>query len=85
MKRKHLKLALWATSVPLALVLAAAVYVSVRYTVRPTLAGDDLLVLGSKQAKECEDGGGCASFSEREFMAALAPILQRRQNWKEGS
>jgi hypothetical protein len=85
MKRKRLKLALWGTSISLAAVIAAAGYTASRYGFTQTVSGD-ILVMTPQQAKECEDGGGCAIFSEREFLAALSRILQKRsQSWREES
>ncbi len=40
---------------------------------------DGILVLYAKQAKECEEGGGCAIFSHREFEAAVYQILARQR------
>ena len=85
MKRKYLKLALAAVSLSLLSALAGAGYVAAKFRIEPTLQGDDYLVMGEKQAKECAEGGGCAIFSEREFMAAMAAVLQRRQSWKSDS
>jgi hypothetical protein len=85
LKRRMMKRALWLTSATLVLVLAASAVVAARYGFAETVGGD-ILVMGPQQAKECEDGGGCAIFSEREFLAALSRILQKRsQSWREES
>jgi hypothetical protein len=45
--------------------------------------GGDYLLMGPKQSKECEEGGGCAIFSTRELNAALVMLMQR-QRGKDG-
>lgn len=40
---------------------------------------DGILVLYEKQAKECEEGGGCAIFSVREFEASVYQLLARQR------
>jgi hypothetical protein len=57
--------------------IATWAFVALTFTTTP----DGILVLYSKQAKECEEGGGCAIFSQREFEAAVNHILalQRRR------
>lgn len=55
-----------------------AATVALAFSIRP--AGDgDLLLLRHDQAKECEEGGGCAVFSEREFKMAVMGILRQMQ------
>ena len=57
--------------------IAAAGFALVKLTFVAT--PDGILVLYAKQAKECEEGGGCAVFSVREFEAAMFQILARQR------
>lgn len=62
--------------VTLAITAAA---VAIVFRVRP--AGEDgYLLLGVRQAEECDTGGGCAIFSEREFKAALYAFILKLRN-----
>lgn len=38
---------------------------------------DGYLVLNKRQAKECDEGGGCAVFSQREFVIAVQNLMRR--------
>ncbi len=65
--------------------VAAAVF-----TVRST--PDGLMLLYSKQAKECDEGGTCTILSEREFKAMVSAIIlqmrqatPRQQRWDQTS
>ena len=60
------------------------------FTVRST--PDGVLLLYSKQAKECDEGGTCTILSEREFKAMVSAIIlqmraatPRQQRWDETS
>jgi hypothetical protein len=46
------------------------------YTIRQT--PDGFLVLNARQSAECDEGGGCAVFSQREFGQAVNSILSQR-------
>ena len=60
------------------LVLAGlAAWAALTLTIRQT--PDGILVLYAKQARECDEGGGCSIFSQREFEAAVYQILARQQ------
>jgi hypothetical protein len=66
-----------AFTVLLTLAVAAAALCSV-FTIRQ--AGEDgILLLWSRQAAECDTGGGCAILSEREFQDAMSKIIGRLQ------
>lgn len=52
------------------------------FTVMPTVRGDEFLVMRAEQAAECKLAGGCAIFSERELMQALAQLLQQYRDRK---
>lgn len=64
-------------------VLAALVVVSIAtwtfVALAVTTTDDGILILYPRQAKECEEGGGCAIFSQREFEQAVMLILARQQ------
>lgn len=53
--------------------------ITLAFSVQPTLAGNEFLLLKPEQAKECADGGGCAVFSEREFKMAVMGFLRQMQ------
>lgn len=55
------------------------------FTVVPTVRGDEFLVLRAEQAAECKLGGGCAVFSEREWLQAVQQlVLELRRREKGG-
>jgi hypothetical protein len=61
---------------PVALVaVAGATWAATSFTVIET--PDGYLVLNKRQAKECEEGGGCAVFSQREFVDAMNKLMSR--------
>jgi hypothetical protein len=62
--------------------VVALVWACSQFSVRKV--ADGYLVLGAKQAKECEEGGGCEIFSVREFEMAVKGILGRMQQ-RQGS
>jgi len=65
----------WLTLVLVAVLNTAlwAGMLAATFTVRNT--PDGILLLTSKQGKECDEGGGCGVFSEREFRELLAAFL----------
>lgn len=48
--------------------------------VAETKAGGEFLILQSQQAAECHLGGGCAVFSEREWLQSIMQLLRRGQS-----
>lgn len=58
----------------------AAGALSLAFTIRPAMGDDGYLLLHGKEAKECEDGGGCAVMSEREFQNAVYRALLQFRN-----
>lgn len=77
------------TVISLAVAALAVVVICSTFTFRS--AGDDgFMVLYRHQARECEDGGGCAIWSKREIvmtiqaaMQAMSEGGQRRQQRQE--
>lgn len=74
----------------LATVALMAGGVAAVFTVRST--PDGYLLLHSKQAKECDEGGPCMVLSDREFKAIVAAILlqmraaaPQQQRWDKTS
>lgn len=64
----------------LAVIASAA---ALMFRVRP--AGEDgYMLLYGRQAEECDTGGGCAVFSEREFKAAVYAFLLKLKEQKPG-
>lgn len=54
------------------------------FTLVPTVRGDEYLVLRAEQAAECALGGGCAVFSEREWLQSVQSIvLQLRERERQ--
>lgn len=83
-RSKRLLVGFWTVLMLLLFVLSGIAYVAHRYSIRPVLVGDDYLLMTERQAKECQEGGGCAIFSEREFLAALARLIgqqPQKQSW----
>lgn len=74
MKPRHILGALLAVAL-VAIVAWACLTFSVRVAYGAGERIDGFMVLYGHQAKECDGGGDCAIFSEREFKEAVMSIL----------
>lgn len=70
----------YVAAVLILLVVGFGAYFFRTYTVVETKRGGEYLVLRAEQAKECDEGNGCAVWSAREFQNALmAWLIMNRQ------
>ncbi len=65
-------------TVPFLLSVAVAATIgaiAATFSIVPTKAGDEYMILRATQAQECKDGGGCAVFSTNELRRLIQQYL----------